>query len=92
MQKDPLMEFAARPLPQDELSAGVPEQARSVCDPSSVRTSVISTWSHPSRFRLRTIGENRASRSPGPFRVESTPGNIINTELAKNSQLNSISF
>ena len=35
MQKDPLMEFAARPLPPDELSIGVPEQARSVCVPRS---------------------------------------------------------
>eukprot|EP00752_Nemacystus_decipiens_P018616 g16691.t1 len=30
MQKDPLMEFAARPLPPDELSIGVPEQARAL--------------------------------------------------------------
>lgn len=30
MQKDPLIEFAARPLPADELTIGVPEQARSV--------------------------------------------------------------
>ncbi|CAM9509561.1 unnamed protein product [Scytosiphon promiscuus] len=28
MQKNPLMEFAARPLPPDQLSIGVPEQAR----------------------------------------------------------------
>ena len=28
MQKDPLMEFAARPLPPDQLSFGVPEQAK----------------------------------------------------------------
>ncbi|CAN0051419.1 unnamed protein product, partial [Ectocarpus fasciculatus] len=32
MQKDPLMEFAARPIPPDKWSVGVPEQARELAE------------------------------------------------------------
>eukprot|EP00903_Cladosiphon_okamuranus_P018730 g17240.t1 len=68
MQKDPFMEFAARPLPPDELSIGVPEQAREL--DAILKEAASRSQTKPVAARRRL---NRALTSQQPLNQQSTP-------------------